>query len=106
MGGHLAFAPLAHAVTFFGLRQYDRRASAAACCRVIGGINFQRIMTAAPQPVDVGVGQIRDQRLQLGIFVEEMFAIKTPVGGGIFLQLAIDGFVQALQQHAFFVARE
>ena len=33
-----------------------------------------------------------------------MFAVKTPIGGGVFLQFTIDGFVQALQQYAFLVA--
>ena len=73
---------------------------------VIRGVDLDRIVPAAAQPVDVVVGQVRDDRLQLGILVEEVLAVEAPVGRRVLLELAVDGLVQALQDHAVVVARE
>ena len=103
---HLALPRLAHAVAFLGLGKDHRRAPLVVRGGCIGGEDLHRIVTATAQAVDVRVGHVRDQCLQIRVFVEEMLAIEPPVGGGVGLEFAVDGFVQALEQHAFLVARK
>ena len=75
-------------------------------CRVIRGVYLYRIVAAATQPVDVFVRQMRYQRLQVRILVEKLFAVEAAVGGGVFLEFAVDGFVQAFENHVFGIAGE
>ncbi len=98
--------PTAHAVALLGLRQDHRRPAAVRGRCVIGGVDLHRVVAAALQAVDVVVGHVGRQSLQLGVLVEEVLAVEAAVGRGVLLQLAIDGFVQAPQEHAFVVARE
>ena len=63
---------------------------------VVGGVDLHRVVAAAAQAVDVLVGHVRDQLLQLGVLVEEVLAVEAAVGGGVGLELAVDGLVQAL----------
>ena len=103
---HLALAPVAHAVALLGLGQDDGGLAGSVCRRVIGRVNLDGIVAAALEPIDVRVGQVGDDGLQFGIFVEEMLAVEPPVGGGVLLQLAIDRFVQALEDDPLPVAGE
>ena len=103
---HAALAPVAHAVAFLGLREDDRGPALVVHRGVIGGVDLDRVVAAAAQPVDVLVGQVRDDLLQLGILVEEMLAVEAPVGRGVFLELAVDGLVQAPDDDVLLVARE
>ena len=74
--------------------------------REIAGVDLDRVVTTAPEPVDIFVRQMRHDRLQLGILVEKMLAIEAAVGSGVGLKLAVDGFVQSFQDDAFGIARE
>ena len=65
---------------------------------VIGGVDLDRVVAAAAQAVDVLVRQVRDERLQLGVLVEEVLAVEAAVGRGVGLELAVDGLVQPLQR--------
>ncbi len=103
---HLALAPVAHAVAFLGLGQDDGGLALVPHRRVIGGVNFDRIVPAALEPVDVLVGQVGDDGLQLGVLVEKVLAVEPPVGGGVLLQLAVDRLVQPLEDRALVVAGE
>ena len=73
---------------------------------VIRGVDLDRVVAAAAQAVDVFVGQVRDDLLQLGILVEEVLAVEASVGGGVLLEFAVDGLVQAPDDHVVLVARE
>ena len=73
---------------------------------VIRGMDLDRVVAAAAQLVDVVVGHVRHQRLQLRILVEERLAVEAAVGGGVLLELAVDGFVQALDDHVVVIAGE
>ena len=103
---HLALAPQPHAVAFFGLGE-DHRGLARVLRRgPVRGIDLHRVVAAAAQPVDVGIAHVRDDLAQLGVLVEEMLAVEAAVGRGIGLEFAVDRFMQALEQHAVFIARE
>ena len=73
---------------------------------VIRRVNLHRVVAAAFELINVGIGHVRHQRAHLRVFVEKMFAIEAPVGRRIFLKLAIDGLMQAAQQRAFMVTRK
>ena len=103
---HAPLAPVPHAVALLRLGEDHRRAAAVLERRVVGGVDLHRVVPAAVQPVDVGVRQVRDERLQIGILVEEMLAVEASVGRGVGLELAVDRLVQALQEYPVDVARE
>jgi hypothetical protein len=48
-------------------------------------VDFHRVVPAALELVDVLIGQVGDEGLQLGVFVEEVLAVEPPVGGGVLL---------------------
>ena len=52
------------------------------------------------------VGKVRDQLLQLRILVEEVLAVEGAVGGGVGLELAVDGRVHLVDEHAVDVPGE
>ena len=103
---HLALAPMPHAVTLFCLGEDHRRPAVMVHRSVIGGVNLHRVMAAATQAVDVFIRQVRYQRLQVGVLVEKLFAVEAAVSGGVFLELAVDGFVQAFEDDVFCIACE
>ncbi len=103
---HLALAPGAHAVALLGLGEDHRGLALVVHGGVIGGIDLDRVVAAAFQAVDVVVGELRHQRLQLRVLVEEVLAVEAAVGGGVGLELAVHRLVQAPQDHALAVARE
>ena len=47
MRGHAPLTPMAHAITFFCLRQDHGRLAFVMHGRVVGGINLDRVMAAA-----------------------------------------------------------
>ena len=103
---HPALAPVAHAVALLGLGEDYGRLALVRDRGAVGGIDLERVMPAAVQPVDVVVRQMRDQGLQLGVLVEEVLAVEAAVRGGVLLELAVHRFVQALHDHALGVAGE
>ena len=106
MRDHAPLAPVAHAVALFGLGQDDGGLARMVGGGVVGGIDFHRVVAAAAQAVDVGVGHVGGECLQLRVFVEKMFAVEVAVGGGIGLELTVDGFIEAPEQDVVVVARE
>ncbi len=106
MRRHLALRRAAHAVTFLGLGQDHGRAAFVVHRSVISGVDLHRIVAAALQPVDVLVRHVRDELLQFRILAEKGFAVEAAVGRRVFLEFAVDGFVQPLEDHVVAVARE
>ncbi len=106
MSGHAALSCRAHAVALLGLGQDHGRLAAMIRCRVISGIDFYRIVTTTPQPVDVLVGQMRRQLRKLRVLVKKMFAVKPAVGRRQCLELAVNGLVKRAQQQHLRIARE
>ena len=72
----------------------------------VGRKDLHRVVAAAAQPIDVFVGQMRDELLQLRVLVEEVLAVEGAIGGGVGLELAIHGLEEALLQPLVNVARE
>ena len=106
VGAHLALAPVAHAVALLGLGEDHRRLALVRGGRAVRGVDLHRVVAAAAQAVDVLVGHVGDDRLQLRVLVEEVLAVEAAVGGGVGLELAVDRLVQPLEDHAVVVARE
>ena len=106
VGAHLALPPVSHAVALLGLGQDHRRLPAVPHGGVVRSVDLHGIVSAAAQPVDVLVGHVRSERLQLRILVEEVLAVEAPVGRRVGLELAVDSLVQPLQQHRLLIARE
>ncbi len=104
--GHLALRGGAHAVPLLGLRENDSRTAFVIHGRVICGIDLDRIVAAALQPVDVLVRHVRNDLLQFRILAEKRFAVEASVGGGVFLEFAVHGLMQPLEDHVVAVARE
>ncbi len=103
---HLALRRAAHAVTLLGLGQDHGRAAPVVHRRVISGVDLHRIVAAALQPVDVLVRHVRDELLQFRILAEKGLAVEAAVGRRVFLEFAVDGFVQSLEDHVVAIARE
>lgn len=70
------------------------------------GIQLAEIVTAALERIDIGIGHMRDQRLDLRILLEEVQQVVGAVLGAEGLVLAIDGLGKALQQGIVAVARK
>src|SRR6185436_7365327 len=81
VGAHLSLAPQSHAVALLGLRQDYRRLALVQRSLLISGVDLQRVVAAALQPVDIVVAHAGDELAQLGILVEEMLAVEAAVGG-------------------------
>ncbi len=60
VGAHLPLAPEPHAVALLGLRQDHRRLPLVPRGLVIRGVDLQRVVAAALQPVDVVVAHAGD----------------------------------------------
>ncbi|MNP73087.1 hypothetical protein D3C76_1697520 [compost metagenome] len=56
----------------------------------VGVVDLLRVMAAARQLPDVVIAQVTDQRLQLGVFAEEMLSHIGAVLGLVVLIIAID----------------
>ena len=102
----LAFAGLAHAEAFDGLRENDGRPALVIHGRVVRRIDLDGIVAAAIQMPDVLVRQVRDHRLELGIAAEEMLARIRAAFGLERLVLAVDALLHRLAQQAVLIARE
>ena len=55
MRAHLALRDRPHAIALLGLRQNHCRLTGVTQGGVIGGIDFQRVVSATPQTIDVGI---------------------------------------------------
>src|SRR3546814_6139686 len=106
MRGHATLAGTAHAIALLGMSQNDRGPSLGSSSRRIGGINFDQVVAAAPQAVDLLVAHAFDQTRQLRVLPKEMVAVVLAVFGGESLHLAIDGIRQCAQKGAAVIERE
>ena len=97
------FAGIAHSVTFDCLRQHNGRLTLVMKRRMIGGVNFVRVVPAAVQAPDVVVGHVRDHGAQLRILAEEMLAYVRAAVGAVGLIVAVQRFFHSLFQRAAFV---
>ena len=70
----LALARLTQAVALDGLGKDDRRRALVFHRRLVGRVNFARVVAAAQQFANLLVGQMVHEFQQLRIFAEEMFA--------------------------------
>ena len=74
--------------------------------RLVGGVQLAVVVAAARQVAQVVVGEVLDQAAQPGVGAEEMLPDVGAVLGGVLLELAVDGGVHLVEQHAVDVAGE
>ena len=103
--GALLAAPMAHAVALLGLGEDHRGLALVVRGGVVCGVDLHRVVPAPAQAVDVVVTHVGDELAQLRVLVEEVLAVEAAVGGGVHLELAVHGLVQALEDPVL-VARE
>ncbi len=103
---HLPLRPVPHPVALLGLRQDHGRLAAVTHGGVVRGVDLHRVVAATAQAVDVVVGEVRDEGLELRVPAEEVLAVEAPIGRRVLLELAVDRLVQALQDHVIVVTRE
>ena len=100
MGDHLPFAGRAHAVALDGLGEDDGRLALVVDRGLVGGVDLDRIVPAAGQRPDLGVGPVLDHRRRLGMAAEEVLA---DIGAVLRLEVlvfAVDAFLHELAQLA------
>ncbi len=102
----LRLAAFAHSVTLDGLREDDGRLASMMHRRVIRRVDLERIVAAAVQTHDVGIGEFLHHLQQLGRFAEEMLARVRAALGLVVLILAVDGLVHALLHQSLVVVGE
>ena len=100
MGDVAAFAGLAQAVALDRLGQDDGRRTLVLDGRLVGGIDFGRIVPAALQPPNLLVAQVGHHRLQPRIDAEEVLADVVARADDVFLILPIDHLAHPAHQHA------
>lgn len=72
----------------------------------VGGIDLFRVVTAAPQALQLRVGEARDERREAGIDAEEMFADVGPRLDRVLLVVAVDDLAHAAHEETVGVAGE
>ena len=103
---HPALRRLAHGVALHRLGEHDRRLAGMGDGGGERGVDLDRVVAAAAQPIDVLVAQVGDQRLQLLVLAEEDLAVEGAVLGREGLELAVDGLREGAHQGMAVVARE
>ena len=89
-----------------GLRQDHGRRAAVTACGGVAGVHLDGIVTAAPQPAEVLVGEVGDESAEAGIGAEEVLA---DVGARLdpeFLKLAIHRGVHLVDELAVRISGE
>jgi hypothetical protein len=104
--GHAALGRGPHAVALLRHREDHRRLPGVARRVPVGREDLHRVVAPAAQPVEVVVGQVRHELLQLGVLVEEVLAVEGAARGRVGLELAVDGLEEALLEPLVGVARE
>ena len=94
----LALAGLAHPVALHGLGEDHRRPAVAAHGLGVGGVDLHRVVAAAVERPDVGVGHVLDAPLELRVGAEEVLAHVRAVARLERLVLAVDGLVHPAAQ--------
>ena len=100
MGDHLPLAGRAHAVALDGLGENHGRLPLVLGGGLVGGVDFERVVAAAGQRPDLGVGPVVDHGRGLGIAAEEVLADIGAVLRLEVLVLAVDAFLHELAQLA------
>jgi hypothetical protein len=106
MGDHLALARRAHSVALHRLGEDDGRLALVLDRRLIGGIDLDRIVAAAGQRPDFGVGPICDHRGGFRVTAEEVFADIGAVLGLEVLVFPVDALFHQLAQLALGIPGE
>ncbi len=101
-----ALARFAQAVTLHGFGQDHRGLALMFRRRLVGGIDFSRVVTAAHQLANLLIGEVMYELEQFGIFAEEMFPRVAARFDDIFLIIAVHRLFHALEQQPGLVARE
>ena len=100
MGDHLPFAGRAHAVALDGLGENDGRLTPMLDRRLVRGVDLDRIMPAAGQRPDLGVGPVLDHRRRFRVAAEEVLA---DIGAVLRLEVlvfAVDALLHQLAELA------
>ena len=90
------------------LAEDDGRCAAAQVVRgrLVGGVELAVVVPAAGQPAQLVVGQVLDQLAQPGVGTEEVLADVRPGLHRVALELAVDGGVHLVEQHAVLVLEQ
>src|SRR5690606_16405261 len=70
-----------------------------------GGVDLDGVVAAAVEPVEVLVGVVGDEGLELGRVEEALLELRS-AEGGVTLRLAVDELLEALDQHAVLVTAQ
>ena len=73
---------------------------------LVGGVELPVVVAAAGQVAELLVGEVLDQLAQPRVGAEEVLAGVGAGLDGVALELAVDGAVHLVEQHAVDVARE
>lgn len=106
MGGHARLTRPAHAVALLGLRQDDGRPALVRARGGKGGVQLAKIMAAALEGIDLGVGHMRDQGVEFRVLRKEVGEVVGAVLGAQRLVLAVRRRRKTAQQRMMGVARE
>ena len=106
MGDVAALAGLAQAVALDRARQNHGRRPLVGDCGRIGGVDFDRVVAAQPQPPELVVAEVFDKSAQARVDAPEILADVGPAGHGVLLVLAVDDLAHAADQQSLLVARE
>ncbi len=106
VGDHLPFAGRAHSIALDGFGEDDGRLALVLDRRLVGGVDFDRIMPAPGQRPDFGVCPVRDHRRGLWIAAEKVLANIGAVLRLEVLVFAIDAFLHELAELAFIILGE
>ncbi len=101
-----AFAGFTQPISFDGLGQDNGGRSGMIQRALVGVVDLQRIVTAAPQRAHFFVRQVLHQLQQFGIFAEKLLAGVGAAFGFEILIFAVDGLVHPLDEQAGGVAGE
>ena len=108
VGGVAAFDVGAQGPTLDRLAQDRRRGAGAEVLggRLVGGVQLAVVVAAARQVDEVLVAEVGDHLAQARIGTEEVVADVVAGLGAVALELAVDGGVELVQQHAVLVGGE
>ena len=98
VGGHLALTGLPHAIAFFGVRQDDGGLALVDCGSCISRVNFDQIMAAAFQSVNLLIAESLSELGKLRVLAKEVIAVKPPILGGEGLHLPVHGVGKSFHQ--------
>ena len=90
MGGHFALTGATHSVAFFGVCQDDCWLAHVIGGRSISSVNFDEVMPAAFQAVDLVISHPLCQFCELFVLSKECVAIKAAIFCGEGLHLSVD----------------